>query len=174
MRNAAPILESEALVTSTRTHNSQIFEALTPQFLFREQWLLVGSLLSHGSGVSPFQDNQQWLHRFPGSNQQWRLRLVVSKGGSAAKEFRRMKQIRRGPMFPCAQRKMIQKFETTQQLGIIPGRGQKQIPSSSVEDEATAVFEASSQSPHDSVSVPVIPVYCISRIPLSGKYKGRF
>ncbi|GBM34649.1 hypothetical protein AVEN_122044-1 [Araneus ventricosus] len=82
MRNAAPILESEALVTSTLTHNSQIFVALPPQFLFREQWLLVESLLSHGSGVSPFQDNQQWRHRFPGISQQWRLRLVVSNGGS--------------------------------------------------------------------------------------------
>ncbi|GBO37036.1 hypothetical protein AVEN_213199-1 [Araneus ventricosus] len=57
MRNAAPILDSEALVTSTRTHKFKIFEALPPQFLFREQWLLVESLLSHGSGVSPFQDN---------------------------------------------------------------------------------------------------------------------
>ncbi|GBN68501.1 hypothetical protein AVEN_111523-1, partial [Araneus ventricosus] len=56
MRNAAPILESEALVTSTRTPKFKIFEALPPQFLFREQWLLVESLLSHGSGVSPFQD----------------------------------------------------------------------------------------------------------------------
>ncbi|GBM03070.1 hypothetical protein AVEN_95044-1, partial [Araneus ventricosus] len=32
MRNAAPTVESEALVTSTRTQNSQIFEALPPQF----------------------------------------------------------------------------------------------------------------------------------------------
>ncbi|GBN13339.1 hypothetical protein AVEN_136095-1 [Araneus ventricosus] len=67
-----------------------------------------------------------------------------------------MKQIRRGPMSPCALRKMIQKFETTGDLGIFPGRRRKQIPSSSVEDVATAVVEASSQSPHDSVSVPVV------------------
>ncbi|GBO39959.1 hypothetical protein AVEN_107801-1 [Araneus ventricosus] len=51
-------------------------------------------------------------------------------------------------MYPCALRKMIQKFETTGQLGIVPGRGRKQIPSSSVEDVAPAVVEASSQSPH--------------------------
>ncbi|GBM24303.1 hypothetical protein AVEN_158864-1 [Araneus ventricosus] len=53
---------------------------------------------------------------------------------AAVKEFRRMKQIRKGPMSPCALRKMIQKFETTGQLGILPGRGRKQIPSSRVED----------------------------------------
>ncbi|GBL73710.1 hypothetical protein AVEN_230699-1 [Araneus ventricosus] len=75
---------------------------------------------------------------------------------ATVKEFRRMKHIRRGPMSPCALRKMIQKFETTGQLAILPGRGRKQIPSSSVEDVATAVVEASSQSPHGSVSVPVI------------------
>ncbi|GBM39823.1 hypothetical protein AVEN_45785-1 [Araneus ventricosus] len=93
---------------------------------------------------------------------------------AAAKEFRRMKQIRRGPMYPCALRKMIQKFETTEQLAIIPGRRQKQISTSSVEDGATAVSEARSQSPHGSVSVPVIPVYCIYRIPMYGKSNVRF
>ncbi|GBM60515.1 hypothetical protein AVEN_260001-1 [Araneus ventricosus] len=59
-------------------------------------------------------------------------------------------------MSPCALPKMIQKFETTGQLGILPGRGRKQIPSSSVEDVATAVVEANSQSPHGSVSMPVV------------------
>ncbi|GBN35733.1 hypothetical protein AVEN_251779-1 [Araneus ventricosus] len=75
---------------------------------------------------------------------------------SAVKEFHRMKRIRRGPMSPCALRKMIQKFETTGQLGILPGRGRKQIPSSSVEDVNTAVVEARSQSPHGSASAPVV------------------
>ncbi|GBM82123.1 hypothetical protein AVEN_20646-1 [Araneus ventricosus] len=75
MRNAAPILDSEALVTFTRTHKLKIFEALPPQFLFREQWLLVESLLSHGSGISPFQDNI--------SSGGTGFRSVVSKGGSA-------------------------------------------------------------------------------------------
>ncbi|GBL84602.1 hypothetical protein AVEN_191068-1 [Araneus ventricosus] len=59
-------------------------------------------------------------------------------------------------MSPCALRKMIQKFETTEQLGILPGRGRKQIPSSSVEDVNTEVVEAISQSPHGSVSVPFV------------------
>ncbi|GBM28530.1 hypothetical protein AVEN_70129-1 [Araneus ventricosus] len=49
---------------------------------------------------------------------------------------------------------MMQKFETTGQLGI--RRGRKQIPSSSVEDADTAVFEARSQSPHGSVSMAVV------------------
>ncbi|GBN56346.1 hypothetical protein AVEN_11436-1 [Araneus ventricosus] len=66
-----------------------------------------------------------------------------------------MKQIRRGPMSLSALRKMIQKFETTGQLGILPVRGRKQIASSSFEDVATAVFEASNQSPHGSASVLV-------------------
>ncbi|GBM66694.1 hypothetical protein AVEN_249517-1 [Araneus ventricosus] len=38
----------------------------------------------------------------------------------------------------------------------LPGRGRKQIPSSSVEDVAISVVEASSQWPHYSVSVPVV------------------
>ncbi|GBO24951.1 hypothetical protein AVEN_195266-1 [Araneus ventricosus] len=74
----------------------------------------------------------------------------------AVKESRRMKQIRRGPMSPCALRMMIQKFETTGRLDILPGRGRKQIPSSSVEDLAIAVVDSSSQSPHGSVNVPVV------------------
>ncbi|GBL73356.1 hypothetical protein AVEN_159381-1 [Araneus ventricosus] len=65
---------SEALVTSTRKHKLKIFEALPPQFLFREQWLLVESLLSHGSGVSPFQD-----HISSGGTG---FRAVVSNSGS--------------------------------------------------------------------------------------------
>ncbi|GBL83841.1 hypothetical protein AVEN_132714-1 [Araneus ventricosus] len=39
---------------------------------------------------------------------------------------------------------------TATNIGILPGRGRKQIPSSSVEDVPTAVVEASSQSPHGS------------------------
>ncbi|GBM11606.1 hypothetical protein AVEN_180153-1 [Araneus ventricosus] len=54
------------------------------------------------------------------------------------------------PNVPCALRKMKQKFKTTGQLGILPGRGRKQIPSTSVEDVAIAVVETSSQSPHGS------------------------
>ncbi|GBO43161.1 hypothetical protein AVEN_181881-1 [Araneus ventricosus] len=67
-----------------------------------------------------------------------------------------MKQIRRGPMSPCALRKMIQKFETTGQLSIFLGRVRKQILSSSLENVDTAVVEASSQSVHGSVSVPIV------------------
>ncbi|GBO43342.1 hypothetical protein AVEN_246819-1 [Araneus ventricosus] len=44
---------------------------------------------------------------------------------AAVKEFRRMKQIRRGPMPPYTLRKTIQKSETTGQLGILPGSGNK-------------------------------------------------
>ncbi|GBO22421.1 hypothetical protein AVEN_37093-1 [Araneus ventricosus] len=93
---------------------------------------------------------------------------------AAAKEFRSMKQIRRGPMSSCALRKMIQKLETTGQLGILPGREQKQIPSSRVEDVAIAVVEASSQSPHGSVSAPIVYICRICRIPLYEKSYGGF
>ncbi|GBO28552.1 hypothetical protein AVEN_210917-1 [Araneus ventricosus] len=60
-------------------------------------------------------------------------------------------------MYPCALRKMIQKFETTGQLGIVPRRGRKQIPSSSVEDVAPAVVEASRQQYPDMLRDFVIP-----------------
>ncbi|GFV55818.1 DUF4817 domain-containing protein [Trichonephila clavipes] len=75
---------------------------------------------------------------------------------TVVKEFRRLKRIRRGPVTPYALRKMIQKFETTGQFGILPGRRRKHIPSSSTENVATAVVEASSQSLDDSMSVPVV------------------
>ncbi|GBM26969.1 hypothetical protein AVEN_198976-1 [Araneus ventricosus] len=70
MRNAAPILDSEALVTSTRTHKFKIFEALPPQFLFRQQWRLS---VPRYSAVAA---------QVSGSSRQKRLQLAVSKGGS--------------------------------------------------------------------------------------------
>ncbi|GBM43349.1 hypothetical protein AVEN_166094-1 [Araneus ventricosus] len=82
------------------------------------------------------------------------LYLNQQNSVAAVKEFRRMQQIRRGPMSPCALLKKVQEFETTGQLGILPGRGRKQIPSSSVEDVGTAVVEASNQSPHGSDVAP--------------------
>ncbi|GFW19282.1 hypothetical protein TNCV_256091 [Trichonephila clavipes] len=45
-----------------------------------------------------------------------------------------------------ALRKILQKFETTRQLVILPDRGRKRIPSSSIENVATADVETSSQS----------------------------
>lgn len=75
---------------------------------------------------------------------------------AAIKAFRRQKNLRRGPMTPRALRDMMKKFETTGQLGILPGRGRKPVSSASVEDVATAVVEATSQDPHGVVSVPAI------------------
>ncbi|GBN17718.1 hypothetical protein AVEN_221250-1 [Araneus ventricosus] len=46
--------------------------------------------------------------------------------------------------------------KTIRATGMKFGRGRKQIQSSSVEDVATAVVEARSQSPHGSVSVPIV------------------
>ncbi|GFT49133.1 hypothetical protein NPIL_321661, partial [Nephila pilipes] len=45
-------------------------------------------------------------------------------------------------MCPCALRKI---FETTDQLGILPGTGRKQIPSFSFKNVATAIIKASRQ-----------------------------
>ena len=75
---------------------------------------------------------------------------------AAVKKFLCMKKVRRGPKSPRALRKMIQKFEATKQLRILHGRGRKRIPSSSVENVATAVVEGSSQSPRGNMSVPVV------------------
>ncbi|GFU79407.1 DUF4817 domain-containing protein [Trichonephila clavipes] len=75
---------------------------------------------------------------------------------AAVKEFYRKKRIRRGPMSPYALRKMIQKLETTGQLCFLPCRERNQISSSSIENVATAVVEASSQPPDGSVSVPIV------------------
>ncbi|GBN70932.1 hypothetical protein AVEN_197089-1 [Araneus ventricosus] len=91
---------------------------------------------------------------------------------TAVKQFGRMKQIRRGPMSPCVLRKMIQKFETTGQFGILPGRGRKQIPSPSIENVATAVVEASSQSSHGSVRVSLVSR--VFYMPLYEKSYGGF
>ncbi|GFY72799.1 uncharacterized protein TNIN_346921 [Trichonephila inaurata madagascariensis] len=74
-----------------------------------------------------------------------------------------MKLIRRNPMSPYALRKMIQEFETTGQLGILPGRERRHIPSSSIENVATAVVEASSQSPDGRVNVSFVS--CILDMP---------
>ncbi|GBN14540.1 hypothetical protein AVEN_79586-1 [Araneus ventricosus] len=56
-------------------------------------------------------------------------------------------------------------IKKTGQLGILPGRGRNQIQSSGVEEMVTAVVEASSQSPHGSVSVPF--VYRVLDLPYS-------
>ena len=75
---------------------------------------------------------------------------------AAVRKFRCVKKILRGPMSPRAPRKMIQKFEATGQFDIPSGRGKKQILSSSVENVATAVIEASRQSMHGNMSVLVV------------------
>ncbi|GBM38772.1 hypothetical protein AVEN_210510-1 [Araneus ventricosus] len=78
--------------------------------------------------------------------------LYLNQQNSVAvvNEFRRIKHIRRGPMSSCVIRQMLQKFQTTSQLAILLDRGQKQIPSSSIEVVVTAVVEANSQFPHGS------------------------
>ena len=75
---------------------------------------------------------------------------------AVVKKFLCMKKIRRDSMSPRALHKIMLKFEATGQLGILPGRGRKRIPSSSFENVATAVVKTSSQSPYGDVSVSVV------------------
>lgn len=51
---------------------------------------------------------------------------------------------------------IIVKFGPTGQLGVLPGRGRKWVFTAIVENMATAVVEASTESFHGSVSVPNI------------------
>ncbi|GFT95813.1 uncharacterized protein TNCV_311661 [Trichonephila clavipes] len=68
-----------------------------------------------------------------------------SKGNAAAalREFRRLKNLRKGPLLPQALKRMIARFEKTGHLGVQPGRGRKSTHSDVVEDVATAIVDPS-------------------------------
>ncbi|GFW91751.1 DUF4817 domain-containing protein [Trichonephila clavipes] len=68
-----------------------------------------------------------------------------SKGNAAAalRELRRLKNLRKGPLFPQALKRMIALFEKTGHLGVQPGRGRKSTRSDVVEDVATAIVDQS-------------------------------
>ncbi|GFX88480.1 uncharacterized protein TNCV_2279481 [Trichonephila clavipes] len=68
-----------------------------------------------------------------------------SKGNAAAalREFRRLKNLRKGPLLPQALKRMIAEFEKTGHLGVQPGRGRKSTSSDVVEDVATAIVDQS-------------------------------
>ncbi|GFX73755.1 DUF4817 domain-containing protein [Trichonephila clavipes] len=68
-----------------------------------------------------------------------------SKGNAAAalREFRRLKNLRKGPLLPQALKRMIARFEKTGHLGVQPGRGRKSTRSDVVEDVATAIVDKS-------------------------------
>ncbi|GFV35672.1 DUF4817 domain-containing protein [Trichonephila clavipes] len=68
-----------------------------------------------------------------------------SKGNAAAalREFRRLKNLRKGPFLPQALKRMIARFEKTGHLGIQPGRRRKSTRSDVVEDVATAIVDQS-------------------------------
>ncbi|GFT69587.1 uncharacterized protein TNCV_1298191 [Trichonephila clavipes] len=51
---------------------------------------------------------------------------------------------------------MMIKFEKPRQLGVLPGRGRKIVNTAVVQDIATAVMKASSESLHGTLSVPAI------------------
>ncbi|GFU50783.1 uncharacterized protein TNCV_2494891 [Trichonephila clavipes] len=68
-----------------------------------------------------------------------------SKGNAAAalREFRRLKNLRKGPFLPQALKRMIARFEKTGHLGVQPGRGRKSTRSDVVEDVTTAIVDQS-------------------------------
>ncbi|GFW84945.1 uncharacterized protein TNCV_682331 [Trichonephila clavipes] len=68
-----------------------------------------------------------------------------SKGNAAAalREFRRLKNLRKGPLLPQALKRMITRFEKAGHLGVQPGRGRKSTRSDVVEDVATAIDDQS-------------------------------
>lgn len=61
------------------------------------------------------------------------------------------KNLRRGPMTSRAVHEKTKKFKRPCQLAIILGRRQKPVDTVNVEYVATALAEATSQTPHDSV-----------------------
>lgn len=60
---------------------------------------------------------------------------------AALREFRRLHNLRKGPLSAVALRAMIKKFEETGSLGLRAGRGRKAVPDDAVTDVATAVFD---------------------------------
>ncbi|GFW91242.1 uncharacterized protein TNCV_736571 [Trichonephila clavipes] len=66
----------------------------------------------------------------------------------AVRELRRLKKQQRGPMSTHALKHMMVNFEKTGPLGVLAGRGRKRDKTAGVEDIATAVVEASTESLH--------------------------
>ncbi|GFW36854.1 DUF4817 domain-containing protein [Trichonephila clavipes] len=68
-----------------------------------------------------------------------------SKGNAATalREFRRLKNLRKGPLLPQALKRMIALLEKTGHLGVQPSRGRKSTRSDVVEDVATAIVDQS-------------------------------
>ncbi|GFV13211.1 DUF4817 domain-containing protein [Trichonephila clavipes] len=71
--------------------------------------------------------------------------IYESKGNAAAtlREFRRLKNLRKGPLLLQALKRMIARFEKTGHLGVQPGLGRKSNRSDVVEDVATTIVDQS-------------------------------
>ncbi|GFX14238.1 DUF4817 domain-containing protein [Trichonephila clavipes] len=72
------------------------------------------------------------------------------------REFSRLKKQRHGPMSTRALKYMVVKFEKTRQLGVLSRRGRKRENTAVVEDIATEIVEANTESLQEIVSVPII------------------
>ncbi|GFS62198.1 hypothetical protein TNCV_477241 [Trichonephila clavipes] len=72
-------------------------------------------------------------------------RQSIEQNGSnhlfALREYRHLKDLRKGPVSRIGLRTMIMKFEETRDLGVLPGRGWKPVGTESIEEVATTVIE---------------------------------
>ncbi|GFU72870.1 uncharacterized protein TNCV_4909991 [Trichonephila clavipes] len=62
---------------------------------------------------------------------------------AALREFRRLKNLRKGPLLPQALKRIIARFEKTGHIGVQPDRGRKSTRSDAVEDVVTAIVDQS-------------------------------
>ena len=79
-----------------------------------------------------------------------------SNATAALREFRKLKDVRRGLMSDCGVHKMIKKFEETGKLDILTVRRLKNVAISSIEDIATAAVDLGNQSSFGNTNVPAI------------------
>ena len=87
------------------------------------------------------------------------IKLFYQNGSNlsiALREYRRLNCLRKGPMSRQALKKMIQKFEETEVLGVMRGRGRKRISNETVEEVALAVVERESGFQHSALGAPAV------------------
>lgn len=75
-----------------------------------------------------------------------------SNASAALRAYRRMKNLRRGPMSSSAVQRMIRKFEETGSLDVAPGRGRRATQPATVDEVAIATAAAAASSSNATVS----------------------
>ena len=79
-----------------------------------------------------------------------------SKSSAALREYRCMKELRRGPMSTNGLKKMMMKFENTGDFGVAPGRGRRPIPMEVVDKVAVAVADHAEHTPNSATSAQAV------------------